>query len=132
MDLVFDEYGFTIPIADFVYSDPYGILTEYVETGVWLGRHVVDGTPCHHLAFTQESIDWQIWIEDGPHPVPRKLVITYKDEPLAPQYTARLSQWDFQPQASDSWFKFQPPVGADEIEFLPLPPLQATESEIEE
>ena len=132
VDLVFDEYGFTVPIADFVYSDPYGVLTEYVETGVWLGRHVVDGAPCHHLAFTQETIDWQIWIEDGPRPVPRKLVITYKQEPLAPQYSARLSQWSMPAQASDSWFTFQAPAGADKIEFLPIADAQPTEPEFQE
>ncbi|MHC4948475.1 MAG: DUF2092 domain-containing protein [Planctomycetota bacterium] len=121
MDRLFERYGFSVPIADFVYADPYAILTEYVETGTWVGLHTVEGTPCHHLAFTQETIDWQIWIEDGPRPVPRKLVVTYKDEPGSPQYTARLSRWDFQPKASDAWFVFAPPIGANEIEFLPFP-----------
>ena len=119
VDQIFDSYGFSVPIADLVYSDPYRVLTEYVESGFWVGRHSVDGTPCHQLAFSQDSIDWQIWIEDGPRPVPRKIVITYKQEPGSPQYTARLSAWDFQPRLSDHYFRFHPPVGADEIEFLP-------------
>ena len=51
-------------------------------------------------------------------PLPRKLVITHKEEPLAPKYTAHLSEWDFQTRASDAWFVFKPPAGADEIEFL--------------
>ena len=85
VDQVFESYGFSVPIADLVYSDPYRVLIEYVESGFWVGRHSVDGTPCHHLAFSQDSIDWQIWIEDGPWPVPRKLVITYKQEAGAPK-----------------------------------------------
>lgn len=121
VDHIFDKYGFSVPIADFVYADPYQVLTENVATGVWVGRHAVDGTPCNHLAFTQESIDWQIWIEDGPRPWPRKLVITYKHEPSSPQYTARLTGWGFEPRVSESWFRFEPPIGASEMEFLPLP-----------
>ena len=131
VDQIFETYGFSVPIADLVYSDPYQVLSEYVESGFWVGRHSIDDTPCHHLAFSQDSIDWQIWIEDGPRPVPRKLVITYKQEPGSPQYTAMLSDWDFQPQLSDHWFQFNPPIGADEIEFLPLPddlPIDETES----
>ena len=53
--------------------------------------------------------------------MPRKLVITYKDEPGFPQYTARLSKWNLQPRLSDHYFHFHPPAGADEIEFMPIP-----------
>ena len=121
IDHVFDTYGFSVPIADLLYSDPYAVLTENVWSGFWVGRHSIDGTPCHHLAFSQELIDWQIWIEDGPRPVPRKLVVTHKNEPGAPQYTAKLSGWDFEPRLSDHCFRFDPPVGTDRIEFLSNP-----------
>ncbi len=119
IDLVFERLGFSVPIADLIYADPYSVLIEKVKSGFLVGLHPVDGTPCHHLAFSQEAIDWQIWIEDGPRPVPLKLVITYKDEPGSPKYTARLSGWDFQPRISDHYFEFHPPAGADKIEFLP-------------
>lgn len=119
LDRAFELYGFSVPIADLVYSDPYGTLIENVQEGTFIGRHPVGGIPCHHLAFSQESIDWQIWIEDGPQPVPRKLVITYKNEEGSPQYSARLSNWDFQPRFSAHFFRFHPPTGAGEIEFLP-------------
>jgi hypothetical protein len=97
LDHFFDQYGFSVPIADLVYPDLYEVFTEYVESGFMVGCHMVDGTPCHHLAFSQESIDWQIWIEDGPRPVPRKLLITHKSEDGSPQYSARLTHWDFRP-----------------------------------
>ena len=122
VDRVFEESGFSVPIADLVYADPYAVLNESVEAGFVVGRHAVDGTPCHHLAFSQQALDWQIWIEDGPRPVPRKLVITYKNEPGAPQYVARITDWDFQPRVPDGYFTFEPPLGAAEIEFLPPPP----------
>ncbi len=118
VDFIFEKYGFSVPIADLVYADPYATLTEMVQSGSLIGRHAVDGVPTYHLAFSQENIDWQIWIEDGPRPVPRKLVITYKNESGSPQYIARLSGWDFQPRLSDHYFQFHPPAGASEMEFL--------------
>ena len=77
VDTVFEKYGFSAPLADFVYADVYRALMENARTGFLVGEHSVDGTPCQHLAFSQESIDWQIWIEDGPRPLPRKFLITY-------------------------------------------------------
>lgn len=119
MDEVFESYGYSVPIADFVYSDPFAVLVGSVETGNLVGRHAIDGRPCHHLVFQQETIDWQIWIEDGPAPLPRKLVITYKQEPGAPQYSAVLTDWNLGARAADSYFEFEPPPGARSIDFLP-------------
>ena len=124
LDFVFERYGFSVPIVDFVYENPDQVLLESVEKGYYVGRHPVDGVPCHHLAFTQEEIDWQIWIEDGPQPVPRKLVITFKSQPGSPQYNARIHDWDFSPRLSERFFEFHPPADAGEIEFLSVQPVE--------
>ena len=122
LDMVFEKFGLSVPLADFVYADPYAVLRENAEYGGVLGEHGCGESRCHHLLFTQEFIDWQIWIETGPRRVPRRLVITYKDEPGSPQYEVRLSGWDFQPRLSEHSFTFHPPDGAVEIEFLPSEP----------
>ena len=59
--------------------------------------------------------------------MPRQLVITYKEEPGAPQYRARFTEWDFQPRLSPHYFDFVPSAGADEIEFMPVQDLPAQE-----
>jgi len=118
LDIMFEKFGFSVPTADLVYADPYATLIASVDSGYVVGQHAVQGVSCHHLAFSQESIDWQIWIEDGPRPLPRKLLITYKDEPGAPQYTVQLSRWDLRPRISEAYFEFHPPAGASRIEFL--------------
>jgi hypothetical protein len=119
LDLVFEKFGLSVPVADFVYADPYAVLTEGAEYGHVVGEHGCAETRCHHLLITQDDIDWEIWIEVGPRPVPRRLVITYKDQPGSPQYDARLNGWDFHPRLSDHAFSFVAPGGANEIEFLP-------------
>jgi hypothetical protein len=102
---------------DFISDDPYKVLTRDVESGIYAGLHEVDGVPCHHLAFRQSDIDWQIWIDDGLLPLPRKLLIVYKNEAGAPRYTARFSSWDLSPDLGDTVFEFEPPEGAEKIEF---------------
>jgi hypothetical protein len=127
VDRMFELYGYSVPVADLVYSDPYEALIGSADFGVVVGRHSVDGIPSFHLAFSGETLDWQIWIEDGPQPVPRQLVITYKEEPGAPQYRARFTEWDFQPRLSPHYFDFVPSAGADEMEFLPAQDLPVQE-----
>jgi len=121
LDTVFDLYGISVPLSDYVYADPYSILIENVLDARWVGLHTIEGVPCDHLAFVQESIDWEIWIEAGDRPVPRQVLITYKNDPIRPQYFARLRNWDFQPQFAENDFRFQPPAGADQMGFLIIP-----------
>ena len=125
IDKVFDQYDFTVPIADLVYQDPYRTLIENVETGFLVGRPLINGRATFHLAFTQKEIDWQIWIKEGLQPLPRKLLVTYKNEPGSPQYTAILSGWNLHPRLSDSFSEFHPPIGSDEIQFLKVTDLPA-------
>ncbi len=117
IDQIWERYGLKIPLADFISNNPYENLTRNVESGTYVGLHEIDGVPCHHLAFRQSDIDWQIWIEDGLLPVPRKLLIVYKNEPAAPRYTARLSAWDLSADLGDTIFEFEPPEGAEQVEF---------------
>lgn len=86
LDYMARTYGISSPIADVLYSDPYAILIENVLTGRYIGRPMIRGVPTHHLAFTQDNVDWQLWIEDGARPVPRKVVITYKNVTSEPQF----------------------------------------------
>ena len=85
LDWVFERTGTVVPLADFLYADSYERLMGGVQRGEYLGIHEAAGVPCHHLAFEQATIDWQIWIDAGKDPLPRKLVITYKTEDEVPQ-----------------------------------------------
>ncbi len=131
IDFVFETFGFSVPLADIVYADPYAILIENVDKGHFLGKHKVEGVVCNHLAFQQDLIDWQIWIEDGETPLVRKLVITYKKEEGHPEYEAEISNWVLNPSLSNDDFKFTPTAGVEKIEFLPLDKVYGTEDIIE-
>jgi hypothetical protein len=104
-----------MPGADLLYRDPYAGLMQDVVSGESLGTSVVQGVPTHHLAFRGRDVDWQIWVEDGPRPLPRKYVITSKKIEGSPEYAILLSDWNVDPKLADDLFKFSPPQGATPI-----------------
>ena len=116
IDTALDRTGMVIPLADFLYTDVYNRLMGSVERGVYLGIHDVGGIPCHHLAFEQETIDWQLWIDAGPQPLPRRLVIAYKTEDDVPQYQVTIRKWNLAAELSDELFQFEPPPGSKKVE----------------
>jgi hypothetical protein len=119
LDTLADKYAMAIPLADLVFADPYKCLSERVRSSQYLGEGWVFDAKCDHLAFRQSAIDWQIWIEQGDKPVPRKIVITFKESPGHPQYTAFLSNWNLSADVPESAFAFTPPAGAKQVEFAP-------------
>jgi hypothetical protein len=106
------------PAADLIYSNSYEILMENVVSGFYVGMSNVDGVNCHHLAYRNNDVDWQIWIEDGDKPLPKKFVITTKWLTGAPQYTVSVKSWDLSPKLKDDMFTFVPPKDAKKIEFV--------------
>ena len=82
-----------IPGADLLLSNAFEELTSGVIEAKVIGYGVVDGVECDHLAFRNLDTDWQIWVESGGRPLPRKYVITSKTVATAPQYTLRLHDW---------------------------------------
>jgi len=115
VDAASDRFGIEIPFEDLLVSDAYKSVISTATSGIYVGPTMVLGVACEHLAFSQGTSDWQIWIEQGAVPVPKKIVITYKDEEGSPQYTAIFSNWDFQTKLPDFIFNFEPPAGANKI-----------------
>jgi hypothetical protein len=93
--------------------DKLVVSANYVETTT------ITDVPCDHVAArTSTGVDIQVWVAQGSEPLPRRVVITYKDETGQPQFWADLSNWNLAPEVSDALFTFTPPAGADRIQFL--------------
>jgi hypothetical protein len=123
LDELHRRHQVSVPLADLFFPNPEQVLLEQVDTGRWLGLHTVEERKCHHLAFTQRNIDWQLWVDAGEKPWPRKLVITYRRQPGEPQYIAVLRDWDTRPDVREAVFRFTPPRGAVKVEpFGPAAP----------
>jgi hypothetical protein len=69
VDRLRTEAPVELPGADLLMSKPYDELMARVLESKHIGRGVVDGVECEHLAFRNLDTDWQIWVEVGDRPV---------------------------------------------------------------
>jgi hypothetical protein len=104
-----------LPGADLFSANAYAELTEDLTDSKHIGQGVINGVECDHLAFRTPDVDWQIWVQVGPTPIPRKYVITSKGVTEGPQYTIQINDWrtDVAPDANA--FVFNAPKGATKV-----------------
>lgn len=118
LDLLATQYRISLPVADLLVANPDSRLAQNLTSETYVGRILVGGVPCHHLAFQTPEVDWEIWIEDGPQPLPRRLLLTDKSVEGSPQMMANLTRWDLAPTFPTDFFTFKPPQNAQKIAFL--------------
>jgi hypothetical protein len=111
-----DEHGVMIPGADLLLASVYEELMGDATEVKYIGHGVIDGKDTEHLAFRGAEVDWQIWVEIGPNPIPRKYVITSRAVTGAPQYTLRITNWTTGSPASPEAFVFEAPAGAKMVD----------------
>jgi hypothetical protein len=87
-----------------------------IKTAIDAGPTTVEGVTCEQYVFHQEGVDWQIWIQLGDYPLPRRLVITTLTDEARPQHSMTLA-WNLAPSFNDAAFAFDPPPDAKRILF---------------
>jgi hypothetical protein len=130
VDSIQTKSSVAMPGMDLLISNAYDALMSDVVQARHVGQGVVDGVECEHLAFRGVDTDWQIWIETGARPIPRKYVITSKTLAGAPQYTLRIKDWKTDTVNEPDAFVFNPPSGVTKVgldsgamaEFDEIPP----------
>jgi hypothetical protein len=103
----YEDWGVEFPVQDLFRWGSASATAERPTEGfkvgtARIGEHVTD-----HYAFRQTGVDWQIWIDQGDKPLPRKMVITNLEDPAQPQYVAYFS-WDLTPALPTNAFEFTP------------------------
>jgi hypothetical protein len=107
------------PAGDLLNKNAYAILMDGVTDGFVVGKAIIEGVRCDHLAFRAPHVDLQVWVQEGAQPLPRKLVITTRDLPNAPQFAVTVTKWNLKPAFNAQTFSFAPPAGAKKVDFLP-------------
>jgi hypothetical protein len=120
LTMLADKYGIVAPLSDLLYADPCKEILSNVRTGDCVGVHTAGGAACDHLVFAQKNADWQLWVDRGKTPLPRKVVITDKNVMGWPQYAAVFSDWDLSPKLPADLFTFKPAKDMRPIELTPL------------
>lgn len=117
---VYDKTGISLPLEDlFRWADSDNSDIQKLTSGFSVGTATIDGVATDHWAFRQKDFDWEIWIEQGARPIPRKLVIIDRTDPSHPAFTARLS-WELNPALAESEFTFVPGADAKRIQLATL------------
>ena len=113
-DALTEKYDIELPLADlFRFGSPNWNGGD-IKAATDVGPSEVGGITCEHYAFRQDDVDWQVWIQKGEHPLPRKLVITTTSDAARPQHTATYT-WNLAPSFNQESFTFVPPAGARKI-----------------
>ena len=114
-----ERYGVEIPLSDlFLWGTPAAPV-DRIESAMNAGQDFIGNDICDHYAFRQGKFDWQIWITTGSNPLPRKLVITNRNDEARPQSVSMI-EWNLKPTFKDSVFTFTPPKGASAVELRAL------------
>jgi hypothetical protein len=115
-DVLDDQYDMELPLIDlFLWGGPRSSVKE-ITSAADIGPSQVGGVSCEHYAFRQPGLDWQVWIQKGDFPLPRKLVLTTTTDEARPQHTSVLT-WNLAPAYNDAAFQFVPPPGVNKIKF---------------
>jgi hypothetical protein len=111
---VTDKYDIELPLYDLYNWGGNDDDINKIKTAIDIGPSSVEGVTCEHYAFHQEGVDWQIWIQLGEFPLPRKLVIRTLTDDARPQHSDTLT-WNLAPSFNDGAFAFDPPADAKRV-----------------
>jgi hypothetical protein len=109
-----EKYDIDLPLIDLFKWGTNEDDINKIKTAVDVGPATVEGVTCEQYAFHQEGVDWQLWIQLGQYPLPRRLVITTLTDDARPQHSITLS-WNLAPSFNDEAFTFYPTQDAKRI-----------------
>src|SRR5512139_931419 len=119
LDYARTQLDIVAPAGDLLYKNAYDLLMDGVTDGFVVGKAVIEGVRCDHLAFRAPHVDLQVWIQEGAQPLPRKYVITTRDLQNAPQFAVTVTRWNLKPNPNYKMFSFTPAAGVKQVDFLP-------------
>lgn len=114
LDAAYDKYDIHLPLFDLFRWGDNDDGAKKLTSAVDIGPSTVEDVTCEHYAFRQPGVDWQIWIQLGEFPLPRKLVIRTLSDDARPQHSDVLT-WNLAPSFNDGAFTFTPPPDAKKI-----------------
>jgi hypothetical protein len=110
-----ERYGIEIPLEDLFFWGTPQSKEKDITGAADIGPSEIGGVTCEHYAFRQKGLDWQVWIQLGDYPLPRKLVLTTLTDDARPQYTTTMT-WNLAPSYNEAAFEFNPPPDVHKID----------------
>jgi hypothetical protein len=107
-----------LPLARMFQTTIAAELEQLVKEIDYVELNMLTDVPTDHLAVRTRDIDFQIWIAQGKEPLPRRIVMTYKNFKGDPQFRADFSGWNLSSKGVKGPFTFAPPKNAEMVPLL--------------
>ena len=117
LDMVEERYGYSLPLADILYSDVYAAQEPYMLSAAYLGERMIMNTALDHVSVESIGADWQVWMDAGDTPIPRRLVMQFVETDGQPEYMLTFHRVEIDPafepavfeaQLGDDWERVEP------------------------
>jgi len=108
----------TMPMARMFHTGFPQEMEKLLTSSSYVEEDALFDVPTDHLAARSAEVDLQVWVAQGEQPLPRRVILTYKNAPGQPQFRADFTEWNLSPKVAADSFTFTPPAGAEQIPFL--------------
>jgi len=100
-------------------EDPDEMLLDGVTKATLVGTQKVDGKDAHHLKFTQDQFDWELWIAAEGEPFIVKASSTHATPDGGQAVTVETySKWKVNPELPKDAFEFKAPEGVKKVKVI--------------
>jgi hypothetical protein len=113
------DFHVTLPALDLLRPDPYQAILADTRVLRYVGKVPFDGYLCHQLRIERPHTEWDLWVDTGSD-LPRRLRISFRDDPQHAPYDALFTAWERDARVSDYDFTPQLPEQAYAVEVLDL------------
>jgi hypothetical protein len=118
LDALAERFDLPLPMGDLFYSSAAEALLSDTTTGGYAGTEAVGGTACHHLAFKDIGVEWELWLPVEGEPLPRRLKVVRPGDNRRPVVDVTFTAWDLTTLAGDAMFTAQVPSDYEGIAIL--------------
>jgi hypothetical protein len=121
-----EQLGTADQLHHFFSIDLTDSMKSMAKSGYYVGEATIAGILCDNLALRNEDEDVQLWVAQGDKPVPRRIVVTYKNLDGQPQFWTQFEEWNFSPNLSETSFSYSPPAHAERVDFFRDTPVDSS------
>ncbi|MFC5610356.1 DUF2092 domain-containing protein [Variovorax soli] len=125
LDFAREQLNLIAPASDLLASNAYERLTQDLQAAFIVGPSVIAGEKATQVAFRAPDVDFQLWVKDGPSPLPLKYVITTKSVAGMPGFAVTLRKWNLDPKVPDTLFRYVPSAKSQRVDVLATTPAVA-------
>jgi len=112
------DLQFTLPLARILHTGFAQQIEKMITAISYVEESTLFGDLTDHLAIRSKDVDMQLWVTQGQQPLPRRIVLTYKNAPGKPQFRGDFNEWFLDPQVAADSYTFTPPRGAEKIPII--------------